>query len=38
MSLVAAFAYPWDILGDPEAPDRLRDLGADTVVLAAAYH
>jgi hypothetical protein len=38
VSVVAAFAYPWDILGDPKAPGRLRDLGADTVVLAAAYH
>ena len=38
MSVVAAFAYPWDILGDPQAPGQLRDLGADTVVLAAAYH
>ncbi|MGH3279069.1 MAG: hypothetical protein ACRDNW_08020 [Trebonia sp.] len=38
MTLVAAFTYPWDVIGDPEAAGRLRDLGADTVVLAAAYH
>jgi hypothetical protein len=38
MTTVAAFAYPWDILGDPDAPGRLRSLGADTAVLAAAYH
>jgi hypothetical protein len=38
MTVVAAFTYPWDILGDPKAPGRLRDLGVDTAVLAAAYH
>ena len=38
MTLVAAFAFPWDVIGDPRAGGRLRDLGADTVVLAAAYH
>ena len=38
MTTVAAFAYPWDILGDSGAPARLRSLGADTAVLAAAYH
>ena len=38
VTAVAAFTYPWDVLGDPAAPDRLRELGADTAVLAAAYH
>jgi hypothetical protein len=38
MTVVAAFTYPWDILGDPAAAGRLRELGADTAVLAAAYH
>ena len=38
MTAVAAFTYPWDVLGDPAAPARLRELGADTAVLAAAYH
>jgi hypothetical protein len=38
VTVVAAFTYPWDILGDPRAPARLRELGADTAVLAAAYH
>ena len=38
MTTVAAFAYPWDILGDSGAAARLRSLGADTAVLAAAYH
>ena len=37
-TIVAAFTYPWDVLGDPEAAGRLRDLGVDTAVLAAAYH
>jgi hypothetical protein len=35
---VAAFTFPWDVIGDPLAADRLRGLGADTAVLAAAYH
>jgi hypothetical protein len=38
VTAVAAFAYPWDVLGDPAAAARLRELGADTAVLAAAYH
>jgi hypothetical protein len=38
VTAVAAFTYPWDVLGDPAAPARLRELGADTAVLAAAYH
>ena len=38
MTVVAAFAFPWDVIGDPQAAGRLRDLGADTAVLAAAYH
>jgi len=32
------YAYPWDIVGDPAAPGRLKALGADAVALAAAYH
>jgi hypothetical protein len=38
VTLVAAYAFPWDVIGDPQAAGRLRDLGADTAVLAAAYH
>lgn len=30
--------YPWDVAGDPHAPDRIAGLGADRVALAAAYH
>ncbi|MEU6822988.1 hypothetical protein ABZ921_20355 [Streptomyces atriruber] len=34
----AAFLYPWDVVGDPEAPARLARLGIRRVTLAAAYH
>ena len=30
--------YPWDVDGDPAAPDRLAGLGLAGVTLAAAYH
>jgi hypothetical protein len=32
------YAYPWDVVGDPAAADRIAGLGADRAVLAAAYH
>jgi hypothetical protein len=35
---VAGHAYPWDVLGDPDFPARVRDLGLSAVTLAAAYH
>ncbi|MGP3978313.1 hypothetical protein ACTWQF_30775 [Streptomyces sp. 8N114] len=34
----AAFLYPWDVVGDPEAPGRLAALGIQQVTLASAYH
>ncbi len=34
----SAFVYPWDVLGDPAAPDRIAGLGVRRVVLASAYH
>ncbi|HVT71159.1 MAG TPA: hypothetical protein VHF26_25665, partial [Trebonia sp.] len=34
----SAALYPWDVLGDPEAAERVRGLGVGTVSLAAAYH
>ncbi|MFI5801847.1 hypothetical protein [Streptomyces sp. NPDC051561] len=34
----AAFLYPWDVIGDPAAADRILDLGIRQVTLAAAYH
>ncbi|MFE0508617.1 hypothetical protein [Streptomyces sp. NPDC058964] len=34
----AAFVYPWDVNGDPEAPARIAALGVTQVTLAAAYH
>ncbi|MER7621275.1 hypothetical protein [Streptomyces sp. NPDC126503] len=33
-----AFLYPWDVDGDPAAPDLLAGLGLEQVTLAAAYH
>ncbi|MFI8188161.1 hypothetical protein ACIF8T_05015 [Streptomyces sp. NPDC085946] len=34
----SAFVYPWDVVGDPEAPARIAALGVEQVTLAAAYH
>ncbi|MFH8569851.1 hypothetical protein [Streptomyces sp. NPDC017993] len=34
----AAFLYPWDVVGDPDAAARLADLGIQQVTLASAYH
>jgi hypothetical protein len=34
----AAYLYPWDVVGDPAAPDLVAGLGLDHVVLAAVYH
>ncbi|MEV6553998.1 hypothetical protein AB0M57_35675 [Streptomyces sp. NPDC051597] len=34
----SVFLYPWDVIGDPDAPARIADLGAGQVTLAAAYH
>ncbi|SCK22563.1 hypothetical protein [Streptomyces sp. WMMB 322] len=33
-----AFVYPWDVVGDPDAPRRLAALGISQVTLASAYH
>jgi hypothetical protein len=35
---VAAYLYPWDVVGDPAAPALIAGLGLDHVVLAAVYH
>jgi hypothetical protein len=35
---VAGHAYPWDVLDDPTFAGRARDLGVDTVTMAASYH
>lgn len=35
---VSAHAYPWDVLGDPAFPDRVREAGLDAVTLALGYH
>ncbi|MET7480441.1 hypothetical protein ABZT17_39745 [Streptomyces sp. NPDC005648] len=34
----SAFVYPWDVIGDPRAADRVAGLGVRQVTLAAAYH
>lgn len=34
----SAFLYPWDVIGDPDAPHRLADLGVEQITLASAYH
>jgi len=34
----AVYLYPWDVDGDPAAPERIAGLGVKEVVLAAAYH
>ncbi|MEE4591280.1 hypothetical protein V2J94_05160 [Streptomyces sp. DSM 41524] len=36
--LDGAFAYTWDLVGDPAAAERLASLGVGAVVLQAAYH
>ncbi|MEW9547873.1 hypothetical protein [Nonomuraea sp. NPDC050783] len=33
-----AYVYPWDVVGDPSAPERLASLGVDAIALAASYH
>jgi hypothetical protein len=38
MTRSAVYLYPWDVDGDPAAPERIADLGVQEVVLAAAYH
>jgi hypothetical protein len=34
----AAYLYPWDVAGDPTAPELMAGLGLGHVVLAAVYH
>lgn len=31
-------AYPWDLIGDPDAVARYQSLGVDAIALAASYH
>lgn len=38
MLRASAFLYPWDVVGDPDAPCRIADLGVEQVTLASAYH
>lgn len=32
------YLYPWDVIDDPAASDRLAGLRVDSIALAAAYH
>ncbi|MFG7945595.1 hypothetical protein [Streptomyces cacaoi] len=34
----SGFVYPWDVVGDPAAPERIAALGVRQVTLASAYH
>ncbi|MER6114319.1 hypothetical protein [Streptomyces sp. NPDC001743] len=34
----SVFLYPWDVVGDPGAAERVAALGVQQVTLAAAYH
>ncbi|MGW7007488.1 hypothetical protein ACWGCW_32980, partial [Streptomyces sp. NPDC054933] len=34
----SVFLYPWDVVGDPDAPRRVAELGVSQVTLASAYH
>jgi hypothetical protein len=34
----STFVYPWDVIGDPGAADRIAGLGVRQVTLASAYH
>ena len=36
--MTSVYVYPWDVNGDPAAPDLLASLGASSIVMAAAYH
>jgi len=33
-----AYVYPWDVVGDPAAAERIAGLGVADAVVAAAYH
>jgi hypothetical protein len=36
--MTSVYVYPWDVNGDPAAPELLESLGASSIVMAAAYH
>jgi hypothetical protein len=35
---IGAYIYPWDVVGDPAAADRIAGLGLSHVAVAAVYH
>ncbi|MFF1409024.1 hypothetical protein ACFVX6_04360 [Streptomyces sp. NPDC058289] len=38
MVTATGYAYPWDFAGDPAAAERAREVGVETVAVAANYH
>jgi len=38
VSRVVGYAYPWDVIGDPDFADRVAAMGITEVSLAASYH
>lgn len=38
MVTATGYAYPWDFAGDPAAAGRAREVGVETVAVAANYH
>jgi len=38
ISRVVGYAYPWDVIGDPAFPARVRSQGVGEIALAASYH
>src|SRR6266511_1114574 len=38
MVKTSGYAYPWDVIGDPDFVGRVRDIGVDSVTVAAVYH
>ncbi|GAA1310987.1 hypothetical protein [Saccharothrix xinjiangensis] len=38
MVRTVAHLYPWDVVGDPAAVERVASLGVDAVALASSYH
>lgn len=38
MTVLSICAYPWDLIGDSAAGERLAATGVDRVAIAAAYH
>ena len=35
---IGSYIYPWDVVGDPAAAERIAGLGLSHVAVAAVYH